>query len=123
MDVNQIHVVGPQPFQACLEAAQEFVAGAIGNLRCQPNVFAARSHHPANASFAFAVSVSVSRVQICDAQINRVIEDRRGTLCVLVHKEAAAAAESKNRHLGAGSSQSPRGNKIGARACAANIVQ
>src|ERR1019366_9686315 len=105
------------------QAAQEFVSRTIGNLRCQPDFLAPRSHHFANASFALAISVSVGRVQISDAQINRAIEDCRGALFVFVHQEATTAAESKNRDLCAGSPQSSRGNEIGSRPRAGHILQ
>src|SRR2546429_368287 len=74
-------------------------------------------------SMALAITVSICRVQISHAQINRVIEDRQGALFVLVHKEATAAAESKNRDLCPGSAKSPRGKKIGFQPRAGNILQ
>src|SRR5438034_2978532 len=103
MDVDEIHMVCPEPFQASLQAPQKLVAGTIGDLRCQPDFLATRRHYLADASFAFAISVGICCVQISDAQIDCVIEDRHRAPFVLVHEEAAAAAESKNRNLGAGS--------------------
>ena len=67
VDMDQIYMVGPEPFQASLQAAEEFVAGTIGNLRCQPDFLAALSHYLADASFALAISVGIGRVQIGDA--------------------------------------------------------
>ena len=123
MDVDQIHVVCLEPFQACLQASEEFVAGTIGNFCCQPDILAARSHYFAHTSFTLAISVSIGCVQISDAEINGAIEDGRGALFVFVHEEATAAAEGKNRDFCAGSPQSSRRNRIGSRPCVGDVLQ
>ena len=78
VDVDEIDMIGLQAFQTCFQPAQEFVAGAIRNLRGQPDIFAARGHHAADAGFALAIAVGVSGVEIRDAEIDRAIEDRGG---------------------------------------------
>ena len=97
VDVDKIDMIGLQAFEAGFEAAQEFITRAIGNLRGQPDIFAACGHYAADAGFALAIAVCVSRVEIRDAKINRAIEDRCRVVYVLVHQEATAAAECEDR--------------------------
>ena len=108
VDVDEIDVIGLQALEAGFEAAQKCVARAVGNFRGEPDIFAARRHDAADAGFALAVSVGIGGVEIGDAEIDGAIEDG-GAVFVLIHKEAAAAAEGEDGNFGAGSSEGAGG--------------
>ena len=124
VNVQQIDLIHLETLQAALQAAHEVVVGAVRNFRGQPNFLAARGHDLADARLALAIAVSISRVQIGDAQIDGAVERRQGLLFRLVHQEAAAAAKSQYRNFRAGAPKRAAGKRIrGNRARLAQFIQ
>src|SRR5215469_12936755 len=96
VDVYEVHMVCPKPFETSFEAPQESIARTIWNLRCEPHFLASRRHHLTDSALALTISVCKRRVEITDPGIDGTVKNCRGTLFILVHEEAASAAESKD---------------------------
>src|SRR5205823_1865148 len=78
VDVYEVQVIGLQASEAAFEAPEEGVARAIGNFCGQPDVVAARGHDLADTALALAVAISVSSVEVCDTEFDRMIQRSKG---------------------------------------------
>src|SRR5439155_3952774 len=111
VDVYEVQVIGLQASEAAFEAPEEGVARAIGNFCGQPDVVAARGHDLADTALALAVAISVSSVEVCDTEFDRMIQRSNGFFLVFVHEEATPAAKGENRNFRMSSAECALGQR------------
>jgi hypothetical protein len=112
VDVHQIDVVHLQALQASFQAAQEAVACAVGNLGGEKDLLTPRGHDLAHARLALAVAVGIGRVQVGDAEVDGAVERLERRAFILVHEEAAAAAEGQDGDAGPGAPEHSMGKGL-----------
>ena len=100
VDLEQIHVVGPQPFEALLEAAEGAVTGAIAGLGREEHLAAPTGEDPAVIGLRLAVVVRRGGVEIGDAQVQRLLGECTRVVIPRRRKlHADHASERQDAHL------------------------
>ena len=114
VDVQQIHMIHLQAFQADIQNAHELVVLARTHFARQPQPRApARLQHLPDPQLALAVlAVAVAGIDVRDAQVERVAERSQPLLFAIAY-EAAAAAECQRGDLRARLAQRAHGHAGG----------
>ncbi len=112
VDVDKIELVDLKALQTAFENLHRFIAGPLIDLRGHEDSLTASLHDFADALFAQAVAIAVSRIHVGDAQVQGAIDGFERFVLVLVHEEAAAAAKRENGHMHAGLAELARGQLV-----------
>ena len=103
--MQDLKVIRAQALQAEFDLTPGLVGRARGNLGGQRDFLAPGGHHPPDALLALPVAVSMCRVDIGNAEVNRAVERLDGFVLVLIHEKPAAGAKAQDRHPEAGAAQ------------------
>src|SRR5436190_24218239 len=96
--MDGVEVVCLRTLQGTLEGAHGVVAVAVRKLRDEVDVLAASAKSLANTLLTEAGAVIKGRVEVGDAQVERLVDDGGGVVFILIGEEAAPAAKGYDRN-------------------------
>src|SRR5262245_39171833 len=99
--MQDVEAVGLQPFEAQLDLTSGVISLSCGDLRRHGDLLAALGHGPADPLFVLAVAITMSSVDVSDAQVESPSESLEGFVLLGIHEESAAGAEAEDGDLDA----------------------
>jgi hypothetical protein len=109
MDMQHIQVIGAQSSKAQLDFTPGLVCFSPWDLGCENDLFTSGRHYLADPLLALAVAIRMRRVDVPDAHGYCLLQCLQGLVFLLIHQEAAARSEPKNRDFHPGSAEGAGG--------------
>src|SRR5262245_31183158 len=106
MDVEDIEVIGLQPLQTQLDLPHCIIAPPRCDLGGKNDLLPSLAHQLSNALFTLLSPIVVSRVHICDSEVERLAERLKSLIFLVIHHEPASRTECQHRNRQTGSAKS-----------------
>src|SRR5262245_36159829 len=94
MDVEDIEVIGLQPLQTQLDLPHCIIALPRCDLGGKNDLLPSLAHQLSNALFTLPSPIVVSRVHICDSEVERLAERLKSLIFLVIHHEPASSTET-----------------------------